>query len=245
MNQNTNKSTDAWTKAHDELCTEHRFKGAVEKLWRWLLRYGTPGKQIEPDLLEFNAWVEESGGKPYCAKHLKNSFQKLVDKGLIFLKKKYKWSQFKLIVKPLDWFESRRKKEEKKSDFRNNSSNSSPESPEKSLQNPDVVNQQQHSSINKSEQVSEETKEEIKLLCKQEADIQLPEKCDIYYYPIDKIKISLSFLKLRNKRETIPNRIGWVIDCLRNEYWQEDENKRVLQLKNIIPQNSPYYDYYL
>jgi len=102
MNQNTNKSINTWTEKHDALCLKLRIKGAAEHLWKWLLRYGTPGKQIEPDLLEFNAWVEENGGKPYCAKHLKGCFQKLVDKGLIFLKKKYKWREFKLIVKPLD-----------------------------------------------------------------------------------------------------------------------------------------------
>jgi len=83
MNENTNKSINTWTKEHNELCNKHGINGADRYLWAWLLRRGTPGKQTKSDLLEFNAWVEEAGGKPYSLRHLKNCLQKLIDKGLI------------------------------------------------------------------------------------------------------------------------------------------------------------------
>jgi hypothetical protein len=244
----------AWTKKHDELCLKYKIPSSAQKLWHWLICYGPIGKRIEPSLKEFNAWIESQRAKPYCQKQLKNAFNKLLECKLLKLVKKYSWHEFKLIIKPLDWLEPRKNASEKKSDSEKSSSNLQPETQENEFKTFNEVNQQQqYEDRDKSEvtnntkptsHVSQETKQEIKQLC-QTADIQLPEKCEIFYYPIEKIRISLGFLKLRNKRDLIDNRIGWLIDCLQNEYYFEPENQRTLQILGIISQDSPFYEYYV
>jgi hypothetical protein len=244
----------AWTKKHDELCLKYKIPSSAQKLWHWLIRYGQVGKRIEPSLKEFNDWIEPERGKPFCQKQLKNAFNKLVECKLVKLVKKYSWHEFKLIIKPLDWLEPRKNTSEKKSDSENSSSTLQAETRENKSKNSDEVNQQQQSIDHQNSEVTnntkpltqsnQETKQEIKQLCLA-ADIQLPEKCEVFYYPIEEIKISLKFLKLRNKRDRIPNRIGWIIDCLQNKYYLEPENQRVLQHLGIITIDSPLYEYYV
>ncbi|MGI8500150.1 MAG: hypothetical protein ACR2LR_03305 [Hassallia sp.] len=257
MPQNDNKPVPrvtAWTKKHDEYCLQYKIPNSAQKLWHWLICYGQVGKRIEPSLKEFNDWIESERGKPYCYKQLKNAFNKLLECKLLKLIRQYNWHEFKLIIKPLDWLEPRNKTSEKKSEFENSNSKTQAETIENQSKNLDTVYQQQHSidpkekevanSTRTKPQVSPETKQEIKQLCKT-ADIQLPEKCEIFYYPIEEIKISLGFLKIRNKRDRIPNRIGWIIDCLQNKYYLEPENQRVLQHLGIISVDSLLYEYYV
>ncbi len=244
MTQNRNNNNNFWTQKHQELCLKFGIKGAAQLLWHWLIHYGQAGKQIEPDLSEFNAWVEKERGKGFSAKHLKNIFAKLLDCGLIKLVKQYTWKVFKLIVKPLDWLEPLRKKLEQKSQKLTNTSNLAAETPENSSEKFQEVNQQQQLISSVNTHVSNETKEKIQQLCIT-ASIHLPEKCEVYYYPIEKIFIAVNFLLLRNKRDVVDNRIGWLIDCLRWEYWNEPENKRLLQHKGVITKDSPFYEYYV
>jgi hypothetical protein len=143
----------------------------------------------------------------------------------------------------LEWLEPLRKRVEQKSEIRIDSSKISPQTHENSSVTHQEVNQQQHLDIKPSTHVSDETKNEIKQLA-QKVDIQLPEKCEVYYYPIEKIFLALNLVYLRNKRDSIDNRIGLLIDCLRWEYWEEPENKRLLHKAGIITPESLYYDYY-
>lgn len=257
MPHSDNKPTPrltAWTKKHDELCLKYKIPNSAQKLWHWLICFGQIGKRIEPSLKDFNAWIEPQRGKPFCQKQLKNAFNKLLECNLIKLVKQYNWHEFKLIIKPLSWLLPRKETAEKKSDLEKSSSNSQPEtqSNQNSLADRDDQQQQSLNSLNEQvtnntkpqTRVSLETKQSIKQLCLT-ADIKLPEECELYYFPIEKIKISLGFLKIRNKRDTIPNPIGWLIDCLRKEYYFEPENQRTLQALKIISPDSPYWEYYL
>lgn len=237
-------SINFWTQKHQELCLKYRIRAAYQQFYYWLINYAKPGKAIELTLHEFNAWIEKETGELLSARHLKNLIKRLLDTGLVKLLKKYNWHEFKLIIKPLEWLEPLRKQAEKKSEIGIKSSTLALENPENTLPTSEEVNQQQHRSSSLNNHVSDETKTEIKQLCLNE-DIHLPEKCEIYYYPIAKISIALGFLLLRNKRESIPNRIGWLIDCLRWEYWEEPENKRLLQHKGVINKDSPFYEIYV
>ncbi|MDZ8238524.1 MAG: hypothetical protein RMZ69_15310 [Nostoc sp. ChiQUE01a] len=244
MTQNSEKNPNFWTQKHQELCLKYRIKAAYQQFWYWLINYAKPGKVIEVTLHEFNAWVEKQTGLSLSERHLKNLIKRLLDFGLVKLLKKYSWYEFKLIIKPLEWLEPLKKRVEKKSENCTNSSTLATPTPGNTLEKSQDVNQQQHTSSCINTHVSEKTKNEVKQLCLS-ADIHLPDKCDIYYYPIQKITIALGFLLLKNKRDTIDNRIGWLIDCLRWEYWEEPENKRLLQNKGVITKDSPFYEYYV
>lgn len=144
----------------------------------------------------------------------------------------------------LEWLEPPRKRVEQRSEIRIDSSKISPQTQENSSAAHQEVSQQQQLNIKPSNHVSDETKNEIRQLA-QKVDIQLPQKCEVYNYPIEKIFLALNLVFLRNKRDLIDNRIGLLIDCLRWEYWEEPENKRLLQKAGIITPDSPYYEYYI
>lgn len=243
MTRNSKNLSNFWTQKHQELCLKYRIKAAYQQLWYWLTNYSQPGKVIEATLHDFNAWVEKQSGESYSPRHLKNLIKKLVDCGLVKLIKKYHWHEFKLIVKPIEWLEPPKRRVEQNSENRTNSSTLAAETPKKSSVDSEEVYQQQQFRSSTNNHVSDETKAKVDELCNT-VGIQLPEKCEIYYYPIEKIFIAIHFLLLRNKRDVIDNRIGWLIDCLRGEYWEELENKALLQRKGVITPESKFYEYY-
>ncbi|WP_375471060.1 hypothetical protein [uncultured Nostoc sp.] len=155
-----------------------------------------------------------------------------------------KHQSFVLFDGDLEWLEPPRKRVEQRSEIRIDSSKISPQTQENSSAAHQEVSQQQQLNIKPSNHVSDETKNEIRQLA-QKVDIQLPQKCEVYNYPIEKIFLALNLVFLRNKRDLIDNRIGLLIDCLRWEYWEEPENKRLLQKAGIITPDSPYYEYYI
>lgn len=244
MTRNSKNITNFWTQKHQELCLKYRIKAAYQQLWYWLTNYSQPGKVIEATLHDFNAWVEKQSGETYSPRHLKNLIKKLIECGLVKLIKKYHWHEFKLIVKPIEWLDPPKKQVEQNSENSTKSSTLAAESLANNSSTSTEVNQQQHFRSSTNSHVSDETKAEVDKLCSQ-ADIHLAEKCEIYYYPIEKIFIAINFLLIRNKREVIDNRIGWLIDCLRWEYWEEPENKALLQRKGVINPQSIFYEYYV
>ncbi|OYD93129.1 hypothetical protein CDG76_20770 [Nostoc sp. 'Peltigera membranacea cyanobiont' 210A] len=243
MPQNSQNNPNFWTQKHQELCLKYRIKAAYQQFWCWLTNYAKPGKVIEVTLHEFNAWVEKQSGQPLSERHLKNLLKRLLEFGLVRLIKKYNWHELKLIIKPLEWLEPPRKRAEKRSEIRIDSSKISPQTQENSSLPHEEPSQQQQLNIKPNNHVSDETKNEIKQLA-QKVDIHLPEKCEVYSYPIEKIFLALNLVFLRNKRDSIDNRIGLLIDCLRWEYWNEPENLRLLHKAGIITPESLYYDYY-
>lgn len=244
MTQNRQNNINFWTQKHQELCLKYGIKAAYQQLYYWLVNYAKPGKAIELTLHEFNTWIEKQTGRLYSERHLKNLLKRLLDSKLVKLLKKYNWHEFKLIIKPLEWLEPPRKLVEQKSEISINSSKIASETQENTSVAPQEVKQQQQLDINENSYVSNETKNEIKQLA-QKVGIQLPEKCEVYYYPVDKIFLALNLVCLRNKRQSVTNRIGLLIDCLKWEYWEEPENKRLLQIAGFITPDSPYYDYYV
>ncbi|MFH7029297.1 MAG: hypothetical protein ACHBN1_28870 [Heteroscytonema crispum UTEX LB 1556] len=257
MAENILKPISLWTEEHDAFCLEHSITPSAKLFWQWLVYRGEE-KEHEPDLeKEFNRWVakKRKNNKPYDPKTLKTAIKQLAEHSIINIIRKFSWKEYRFFLRPLNWLMPKKK-------FRNSASISKTE-PSKAQTTVEEVYQQQHDSNCEISQhdnsnrdnsdvadrtklkprVSEETKQEIKQLC-QDADIQLPDKCQVFYYPIENIKVSLGFLKLRNKYDTVYNKIGWLINCLRYEYWEELENKYFLQTKGVIGKDSPFYDYY-
>ncbi|MDF5707984.1 MAG: hypothetical protein PUP90_09970 [Nostoc sp. S4] len=78
MTQNTYKNYLPWSEAHEEFCYQHHIPPTAKSLWQWLMRQGEIGSEIEPDLSEFNTWVEKVRGKKYAHNYLKHIFEILV-----------------------------------------------------------------------------------------------------------------------------------------------------------------------
>lgn len=104
----TSIMTTSWTEEHDQFCLQLKIPPAAKLLWQWLIRQGLED-EIEPDLSEFNQWVEKHRGKKYAHNYLKQMFQKLIDCRVVRIAKKFSWKIYRLIVRPLSWLKPRRK----------------------------------------------------------------------------------------------------------------------------------------
>ncbi len=90
-----------WTEKHEAFCFQHRIPNAAKVLWQWLMRQGQIAEELEPDLSEFNEWVEKVRGKPYGHNYLKKMLEVLIEHGVVSVVKKYSWKIFRLLVRPL------------------------------------------------------------------------------------------------------------------------------------------------
>jgi hypothetical protein len=242
MHKTIKKFISQWTDEHEAFCLKLGIKCAAQQLWYWLTTNEEIGKEIEIDLIDFNQLVGKKRGEPYCNRHLKQVFAKLEELEVIKVVKPYSWHVFKLIIKPLDWLKPPRKQS-----FQNNtnSSNLQAENPVTPTNFSDGVSQQQSYSLPTLEEVSEETKQEIRDLCNKEAGLELPEICDIYRYSIEEVQAALELLKFQCKKKVIARRVGWLVQCLRHRYWEELENQWILENMGVISTFDTYTDIYI
>jgi hypothetical protein len=242
MHKIIKKFIDQWTDEHEAFCLKLGIKCAAQQLWYWLVTNGGIGKEIEIDLIDFNHLVGKKRGEPYCNRHLKQVFAKLEDLGVIKVIKQYSWHVFKLFIRPLDCLKPPRKQS-----FQTNTNNSTlePENGDEQRKVENPLSQQQSISLPTLEEVSKETKDEIRDLVNREAGLELPEICDIYRYSIEEVQIALMLLKFQCKKKVIARRVGWLVQCLRHKYWEELENQWILENMGVILTFDTYTDSYL
>jgi len=217
-----------WTLRHDEYCLEHSIKGAARDLWHFLMQLGTT-TEIEIDLVEFNIRVEKFRGKGYEPKWLKQIFNKLASLRIIQVVKKYTWAVYKVIVRPLGWLRPPKKREEK-SYFRQQTSPFDMPKPQSVVEG---ENNSNHSSI--PLQVTEEIRE-IFTACT-EAGLHFGPDAEIFEYAFEDVRLALAYFQSKGGhsvdgfgRAKIGNPEGWVINCLRNRYWE----KQSWSLDNLL-----------
>jgi hypothetical protein len=146
-----------WTEEHDQYCLKNSIPPAAKLLWQWLVREGL-SEEIEPDLSEFQNWVEKHRGKKYAHNYLKQMFELLVEKRVIQVVKKFSWKIFRLLVRPLEWLKPKKEKklQNRKSSYKTQPSN--PDNSEKEVLQQQLISNQR---ILDSEQVYFD-----KLLCR-------------------------------------------------------------------------------
>ena len=193
-----------WTQKHDQYCLKNSIPPAAKLLWQWLIREGA-GEEVEPDLSEFNTWVEKHRGKGYAHNYLKQMFNKLVEAGVIGTIKQYSWKVYKLVVRPLEWLFPRRKQKLQNP----NSSYKTPTSNPNKTVDSDI--QQQHILSNQQ------------LMSEDGIHFDTEEK-EVLNRPKFEIKAALLLFKLRGATEKIINPEGWVRQCLRRRYWEQPTN---------------------
>ncbi|WP_260447128.1 hypothetical protein [Nostoc sp. 2RC] len=96
MPENRYKINLPWSEEHEAFCYQNHIPPAAKSLWQWLMRQGETGSEIEPDLSEFNAWVEKVRGKKYTHNYLKQMFELLQTHRVVQVVKQYSWKIFKL-----------------------------------------------------------------------------------------------------------------------------------------------------
>ncbi|WP_174762943.1 hypothetical protein [Anabaena sp. UHCC 0187] len=197
-----------WTQKHDQFCLKNSIPPAAKLLWQWLTREGV-GEEVEPDLSEFNTWVEKHRGKGYAHNYLKQMFNKLVEVRVVGTIKQYSWKIFKLIVRPLEWLFPRRKQKlhNPNSTYKTPTSN-----PDNSVKD-DI--QQQHILSNQQ------------LMSEAGIYFDTQEK-EVLKRPQFEIKAAIFLFRLRGAAEKIMNPEGWIRRCLQLEYWEHPSNYKAI-----------------
>jgi hypothetical protein len=193
-----------WTQQHDQYCLENSIPPAAKLLWQWLLSTEEIGTETEPDLSEFQSWVEKHRGKKYAHHYLKKMFDLLVEKRVIEVVKKFSWKIFRLLVRPLNWLKPNK---------------------EKKLQNPKQSYKTQPSNPDKSvdKDIQQQLISNQELLANEQLHFDIKEK-EVLYRPQWQIKVAILLYKIRKSTSEIINPEGWIRTCLRREYWEQPNN---------------------
>ncbi|MEH2270093.1 MAG: hypothetical protein V7K68_16905 [Nostoc sp.] len=251
MPENSPNNSLPWTEAHEAFCYQHHIPPAAKILWQWLMRQGQIASEIEPDLSEFNAWVAKTRGKPYAHNYLKKIFEILVSCRVLQVIKQYSWKITKLLVRPLSWLNPPKKVREKKLYNHNSSYNSQPSNGTNA--EPGV-----NSSSNSSTHISTEEFQELERrhdILKTCGEYQIyfdpnkPTTNQLFEFDISDVTQALKHFVKRGGHEKyssgkriIPNPQGWLINCLRNCYWQDEAfglSEFLQALKSWFPSNLP------
>lgn len=193
-----------WTKDHHAFAVARKIPPAAYHLWQWLLRLGDELDELEPDLREFNEWVEKERGRGYCRDTLKNSLALLAEIGVVKLGKKYHWHTWNAMCVPLDYLKPKAKNSRKRDRFRGFD-------PRKAQVVDRAVEQQQHDLI-------ENVK--ARLL---DAGIRFQHKYlkRICKFGLEKVEKAIALFHHRGGRDNIHNPPGWLTWCLREEWWED------------------------
>ncbi len=223
MPESTYKINLPWTEEHDAFCYENHIPPAAKTLWQWLMRQGGIGNEIEPDLSEFNATVAKSRGKGYAHNYLKKIFDILVSTRVLQVIKQYSWKITKLVVRPLSWLNPPKKQREKKL-HNSNSSYDLQASNDKSV-DAEVYSSSNTLTPTTAEFIELERQHEILTACAEYEIYFDPNKAStrhLFEFDIDYIKEALNHFVKRGGHKRIKNPQGWLIDCLRECYWQDE-----------------------
>ncbi|MEH2263825.1 hypothetical protein [Nostoc sp.] len=224
MPENSSKNSLLWSESHDVYCYKHHIPPAAKTLWQWLMRQGEIATEIEPDLSEFNAWVAKSRGKPYAHNYLKKIFEILVSCRVLQVIKQYSWKITKLLVRPLSWLNPPKKPREKKLYNHNSSYDSSPSNDTNA--EPGVNSSSNTLTPTTAEFEEKELQHDILTAC---AEYQIyfdPNKRTtrhLFEFDIEDVRNALKHFSLRGGHQAINNPQGWLINCLRNCYWQDEK----------------------
>ncbi|AFY48894.1 hypothetical protein Nos7524_3091 [Nostoc sp. PCC 7524] len=196
-----------WTEAHDAYCLENKITPAAKLLWQWLIRQGI-GDEQEPDLKEFNQWVEKHRGKGYTRPTLKDALAQLVDCRVVQIVKQFTWRIVRIVTRPLDWLNPK-----KNLRHQHKNCDSPPSKPQSADDTP-------NSSSNSSNDTA--SREEIIEVCAKAGIFYHPDKpAKVFSYSLDDVLLAIDVYKLRSAQERIRNPQGWLIDCLEWRYWED------------------------
>ncbi len=210
MHQNKENSTNLWTEQHERFCLQNKVPHAAQRLWQWLLWQGNLTEEIEPDLSEFNTWVEKWRGRKYTHNYLKTMFQLLNDLRVISVVKTFSWKIHRLVMRPLDWLNPRKREPKKNLQVDNLTYN---------LQPPNDMSavggyiQQQQLDIDRNQETL--VKEGI------EFDSQ---ETEVLARPNWELRAAIVLFKIRGGFNKIDNPEGWIRRCLQNRYWESCRN---------------------
>lgn len=195
-----NNNSNLWTERHHAYCLKHNIRCAVLDVYQWLVAQGE-NVELEVDFKhEFNEWVRKKRGKGYHRDTIKKAIAYLAQLGVIRLGKKYSWCVWSLYVISLDRLTQPRKKSGNRSKPRGFD-------PSKHSNSDDTVLQQQHKYNSLLDKVGIKFQPRyLKRLLK---------------FTLEELNNAIALFHFRGGHEKINNPSGWIVECLRNGWWED------------------------
>lgn len=244
MTQNTSKNILNWTEKHLKYCLKYRVGNVAQTLWKWLLTLPKYGDKIEFALKEFQEYVKKLRGKSHAMNWVKLQLDKLVFLRIISVDKDFGHNTYRIELRHPDDIKPKIRKERNlhyhQVSLEKHTSNtaqcetgdissSTIDNASSSLDNTDssVGNKVSHQPETKKPLDLKEHYRKLQIIkaCAKFGIFFHPKKStteEIYKYPIEDITASLELFAKRNQRGTITNPKGFLIDCLRYRFYEDD-----------------------
>lgn len=243
MTYSASKNISNWTKKHTEFSVKFNLGTVCGNLWRYLLTLGKEGTKVDFILNKFQKYIKRLRGKPHDFEYVKKQFKKLVFLRIIRIDFDYRNNSYRLIINHPDVAIPKNptqnysqnsafipKKEASNIDKCETGSNSSSINNLEENTTNDTESISGSDSNNSTQEVRIDRKEylrriEIIKVCAKyginfNAEKQTTEQ--IYKYPLEQIYWALRLFNKRSKTGTIDNPQGWLITCLRYQYWEDE-----------------------
>lgn len=187
-----------WTDKHQKFCVKNSLFGCIRNLYEFLVLTEGENQHIEVDLkLEFNHWIARHRGRPYHRDTIKRAWNKLIELRLIMVHKRYSWSVWSCMLVSIDQLKAR-----KRSRKRNPPRGFAPSNPGNPV---DQSEQQQHifSDLLETVGISFQPRYLKRLLM----------------FTKEELLKAIALFQIRSQTSPILNPQGWIVECLRNQYW--------------------------
>lgn len=205
-----------WTPEHTAFALQHHLTPAAKLLWQWLVDNQGKSPELEPDLKDFNNWVEKYRGKGYCRDTLKAAIAKLEEAGIVRLVKKFTWNIWRLILRSTGILVNP-PKPQKKLLPRKEICGSAPSNPE-TLIGEDIAAAASNSLDQPQTAILSECVAAGIEFNPAERGTQ-----EVLKHPIEDVRAAIHhFFRRGGHSGNIENPQGWLIECLRRRWWEQE-----------------------
>jgi hypothetical protein len=241
MTQNASKSIYTWTRKHLEFTLKYHLGKVAEELWQWLQLLPRTNGKIEFSLKEFIDFTKKKRGKPRVLHWVKGQFEKLIFLRIINIDKDFGHNTYRINLRHPDDIKPKTRKErnlhyhhvsveksasndcQSETPFNSSSNSSIGESCTDSLE-VEQGNKSDKEPVSKQNVDVKDSQRKLRIiqLCAKFGILFNPNKPttdEIYKYAIEDIQQSLELFQQRNQTSPIKNPQGWLIDCLRYEFY--------------------------
>lgn len=227
---------NTWTEKHDQFCLENELTPSAKLLWQFLVHRYKENEEIEPDLdKEFNAWVKKYRKDPFSINTIKTAFNRLIECEAIRKIKQWSWHEVRIITFPPYFF--RVKKNSQNHHQIDKKQPSKPHSTETPLGSSSI-------DINHDPDIEEEIIAECEKVldaCESAGivfnPIQSPQILD---YPLEDVKMAIALFHQRGGHKKIKNPQGWLLQCLRREWFFEAQGWSFSDLLSALKTHLSY-----
>jgi hypothetical protein len=202
-----------WTKQHQEFALSKSLPPSATLLWQWLTETGKEGAR-EPDLKEFNAWVDKHRGKPYHRDTLKLAITKLYEVGILIEEKFFRWNIRRVMLRSIEMLLAKlkpRKNSQGRDRFCEPDTSNLPEASDRGLA---------AAATDLLDQVGIVVSPELLKVVKK--------------FSLEEIRCAVAHFLDRGGLLNIHNPAGWLSRCLRGRWWDDYYAPKGPRLKAVF-----------